>query len=137
MGSNALIVLDTHALIWWVSGSHQLSNKALKVINKTLKAKEEVLISSISVWEIAMLVRKNRLALSMDVNQWIATSATIEGVRYVPLDNEISINSVQLPGDFHANPADRIIVALARKLNALLVSADQKILNYAHVNSIW
>jgi PIN domain nuclease of toxin-antitoxin system len=73
----------------------------------------------------------------MDMGLWISTTATIEGLRYIPVDNEISIKAVSLPGEFHADPADQMIVALARRVNAPLVSADKKILAYAHVNAIW
>ncbi len=132
-----MIVLDTHTLIWWVNENNQLSNKAKQKIKEIQDKKGELLVSSISSWEIALLVRKGRLALTMDVNKWIATTAAIDGLRYVPIDNEIGINSVQLPGEFHADPADRMIVALARRFNMPLVTADKRILAYAHVNSVW
>lgn len=136
MGSGAVIVLDTHVLIWWVNGTPSLSKKARLAIQRELPD-GEILISSISAWEIATLVAKNRLVLSMDVSNWINTVAAIEGVRFVPVDNEISIKSTELIGKFHKDPADRIIVATARKFAAPLVTSDDKILGYAHVKTIW
>lgn len=136
MGSGAVIVLDTHVLIWWVNGTPSLTKKARLAIQREL-ADGEILISSISAWEIATLVAKNRLVLSMDVSNWINTVAAIEGVRFVPVDNEISIKSTELIGKFHKDPADRIIVATARKFAAPLVTSDDKILGYAHVKTIW
>lgn len=133
-----MIVLDTHALIWWVNGDGQLSLDATKAINKELADENGmVIISSISAWEIAMLVNADRLTLTMGVDDWLASVAEIEGVRFTPLENEVAVESTRLPGEFHRDPADRMIVALARHLNASLVTADSKIRSYKHVKSIW
>lgn len=132
-----MIVLDTHALIWWVNGDTQLSTPALKAIERELGAGGTVLVSAISTWEIAMLIDKGRLVLTMDLDQWLHTVATIEGLQFVPVDTDIAIGSVRLPGDFHADPADRMITALARYYSASLVTADQQIRAYRHVRTIW
>lgn len=132
-----MIVLDTHVLIWWVTGNTtQLSATAAAAIEAEL-AGGEIVVSSISAWEIAMLVSAGRLALSMDVASWLAVVADIEAVRFVAVDNEIGVKSTELPGDFHKDPADRIIVATARKLAAPLLSADAKIRAYPHVRTLW
>jgi PIN domain nuclease of toxin-antitoxin system len=133
-----LIVLDTHVLVWWVNGDNQLSTNAKNAIEKELSTKEGmVLVSAISAWEIAMLVQSERLALTMAVDDWLETISVIEGVRFSPVDNWVGVESTRLPGDFHKDPADRMIVALARHLNAPLVTADTKIRAYKHVQSIW
>jgi len=132
-----MIMLDTHVLLWWLSGSDLLSVSAAKAIRKTLAQDSEVIVSAISTWEVSMLIDKGRLVLSMDVESWFDEAAQIDGVRFVPVDNEISIKSTLLPGNFHKDPADRIIVATARKLAVPLVTADEKIRNYEHVKTIW
>ena len=132
-----MIVIDTHILVWWVSGPDTLSTAAKKAIKETLGNSGEVLISSISAWEIAMLVEKGRLVLSMDVERWLDEVSQIEGVRFLPVDNEIGVKSAVLPGDFHKDPADRMIVATARTLAVPLVTADEKILQYEHVKTVW
>ena len=132
-----MIVLDTHVLLWWVSGSDELSVAAKKAINRTLTQGSEVIVSSISAWEVSMLIDKERLILSMDVESWFDEVSQIDGVRFLPVDNEIGIKSTVLPGDFHKDPADRMIVATARKLAVPLVTADEKIRNYEHVRTIW
>ncbi len=131
-----MIVLDTHSLVWWVSQDSSLSKKAKNAISKELDG-GEIIISSISAWEIAMLVERERLFLSMDVASWLSTVAEIEAVRFVPVDVEISLKSVDLPGEFHKDPADRMIVATARKFSVPLVTKDEKIRAYPHVKSIW
>ena len=73
----------------------------------------------------------------MDVEEWLSAVEQIEAVNFVPVDNEIAVRSAQLPGEFHKDPADRIIVATSRKLGAPLVTADEKIRGYRHVRSIW
>jgi PIN domain nuclease of toxin-antitoxin system len=133
-----MIVLDTRALIWWVNDDGQLSDRARKAIEREISSEnEQVFISTITAWEIALLVEKGRLTLTMDVKDWIDTVTAIEGVRFVPVDNEVAIQSVRLPGEFHPDPADRIIVALARRLSAALVTSDAKILAYKQVKTIW
>jgi PIN domain nuclease of toxin-antitoxin system len=131
-----VIVLDTHTLIWWVTSDAALSKKAKTAIERE-RAGGEIIVSAISAWEIAMLVERETLAFSMDVENWLATVQHIPGVRFAPVDVDISVKSVQLPGEFHKDPADRLIVATARKLAAPLVTKDLKIRAYAHVKTIW
>lgn len=131
-----MIVLDTHALVWWISGDSTLSKKAKAAIERERDG-GAIIVSSISAWEIAMLVARERLVLSMDVGSWLATTGQIEAVRFLPVDVEIAIKSVDLPGEFHKDPADRMIVATARKLAAPLVTKDERIRAYAHVKTIW
>ena len=133
-----MIVLDTQVLIWWVNDDKKLSSQASKAINKEMSNEDgQLIISSITSWEIALLIKKGRLALTMDVDDWINTVASIERVRFVPVDNDVAIQSVRLPGDFHPDPADRIITALARHLSAALVTSDEKIRAYKYVKTIW
>jgi PIN domain nuclease of toxin-antitoxin system len=131
-----VIVLDTHTLVWWVTGDPTLSKKAKAAIEREL-AGGEIIVSAISAWEIAMLVEREKLVLSMDVGSWLATVSAIEAVRFVPVDPEIAVKSVELPGEFHKDPADRMIVATARKLAVPLVTKDEKIRTYSHVKTIW
>lgn len=133
-----MIVLDTHALIWWVDGNRRLSPNAKSIIETEL-AREDglVVVSSISAWEIALLVAKERLTLTLSTDEWLATVQDIDGVRFVPVDNRLAVQSTRLPGAFHADPADRMIVALARHLAAPLVTADTRMRRYKHVKTLW
>lgn len=131
-----MIVLDTHALVWWLGADARLSPAALVAIENELKS-SSVVVSSISAWEIAMLVRRNKLDLSMDVLDWLDAAKAIEALSFMPVDNTIAAKSQFLPGDFHPDPADRIIVTLARELAVPLVTADGKIRSYQHVDTIW
>ena len=132
-----MIVIDTHVLVWWVSGEKLLSDAAANAIQETLDNGGEVLVSCISAWEISMLIEKGRLILSMDITAWLDEVSQIDGLRFLPVDNEIGIKSTVLPGEFHKDPADRMIVATARSLAVPLVTADEKIRNYDHVKTIW
>lgn len=133
-----MIVLDTHALIGWVNGDSSLSTPASLAIQKEQEDEDGlILVSAISAWEIAMLVDKGRIALTMDVDDWLDVVKDIDGLRFVPVDNDIAVQSTRLPGDFHKDPADRMIVALARHVNAPLVTADEKIRAYKHVRTVW
>ncbi len=83
------------------------------------------------------LVHRGRLHLALDVSTWLARAETIPALVFVPVDTEIAVKSVELPGVFHKDPADRIIVATARKYAATIVTADAKIRAYPHVQTIW
>ncbi len=84
-----------------------------------------------------MLATRGRLVLSLDVARWLDFVSAIDTVTFVPVDNEIGVKSVDLPGPFHKDPADRMIIATARKFGVALVSADEKIRAYSHVKTIW
>jgi PIN domain nuclease of toxin-antitoxin system len=131
-----VIVLDTHVLVWWVNGDDTLSKKAKAAIERELDG-GQIIVSAISAWEIAMLVEREKLVLSMDVASWLTTVSAIDAVRFVPVDVEIGLKSIDLPGEFHKDPADRMIVATARKLAVPLVTRDEKIRVYKHVKTIW
>ena len=131
-----MIVLDTHALVWWASGDEQLSRAAAAVIDEQMQG-GQIVVSSISAWELAMLVARGRVDLAMDTEAWLAVVGQIEAVRFVPVDNELAIRSTTLPGEFHKDPADRIIVATARQLSAPVVTADLRIRAYPHVRTVW
>jgi PIN domain nuclease of toxin-antitoxin system len=131
-----VILLDTHVWIWWISNPEKLSPKAVKAINRA-REKSSVVISSISTWEIALLVEKGRLELSIDVRDWVRKIEGLPFVRFAAVDNTISLRSVSLPGIFHTDPADRIITATALTMGIPLITKDEKILCYPHVHTIW
>jgi PIN domain nuclease of toxin-antitoxin system len=131
-----VIVLDTHVWIWWVNGSSVLSTAAKRAIEQA-KNENTMYLSSISAWEVALLVEKSRLRLSMNAEEWIAKSESLPYLHFVSVDNRIALQSVQLPGAFHSDPADRIIVATALTLGADLVTKDDKIRSYPHVKTVW
>ncbi|MEJ2768134.1 type II toxin-antitoxin system VapC family toxin [Mycetohabitans sp. B46] len=125
-----MIVLDTHALVWWVNGDDALSKKAKAAIERERELDGgQIIVSAISAWEIAMLVEREKLVLSMDVASWLTTVSAIDAVRFVPVDVESGLKSIDLPGEFHKDPADRMIVATARKLAVPLVTRDEKMVD--------
>jgi PIN domain nuclease of toxin-antitoxin system len=131
-----MIVLDTHAWVWWVSNPEMLSDTARQVVDDGAR-RRELFISTISSWEVAMLVEKERLSLALDVRDWISRSEALTFVTFVPLSSAIAVESVRLPGFPHADPADRIIVATAMSLGARLVTKDEKLLRYGPARAIW
>lgn len=137
MGEFRVIVLDTHVLVWWVTGDSQLSVRARKAIAAEQRRSGQILVSAITAWEIAMLIRKGRLQLTMELDDWLAAVEGLKAVRLVDVSAGLAVQSVRLPGEFHSDPADRMIVALAREAGAPLLTADDKIRSYPHVRSIW
>ena len=134
------LILDTHAWIWSAEGaSERLGPQALTTIEQS--ARDATLaVSAISVWELAMLVKRGRLRLASAVGSWIEESLRPPGVRIIPVGTAIALDSVQLP-DFHhhRDPADRLIIATARRHGTLL-TCDQSLLDWAfahhHVRAV-
>ena len=131
-----MTLLDTHAWVWWISDPASVSRRARRAIEAAMP-RGRLYVSSISVWEVALLVARDRLRLTMDVESWIARSEALPFLNFVPVDNRIAIRSTRLPGTLHDDPADRMIVATALALGAELVTKDQKIRRYGHVRTIW
>lgn len=132
-----MILIDTHVLLWWIGDERgQLSAAAKRAIDAELDG-GTICVSSVSAWEIAVLAAKGRIGLSSTVADWLAMVEAMQVVRFVPLDNEIAVRSVQLGDDFHKDPGDRFIVATSQKLGVPLVTADKQIRNYPHVRTIW
>ncbi len=129
-----MIVLDTHAWIWWVHDETRLT----KPQREAILASEEngVGICAISLWEVAKLVEYKRLELPCNIDEWFEQALNYPGITLLPLTPEIVIESTRLPGEFHRDPADQMIVATARIYQCPLVTLDEKILHYAHVETI-
>jgi PIN domain nuclease of toxin-antitoxin system len=125
------ILLDTHVFVWMVTEKKRLAKDLHSLIEKHI-AGHRILISAITIWEIAMLVQKNRLQFSLPIKDWIEKAITTPGISVIPLSSEILLESCLLPGTFHNDPADRMIVATARITKASLITRDQLILDYAN-----
>ena len=125
-----MIVVDTHALIWAVDGDARLGPTARAASSMAARA-DGIAVSAITPWEIVLLAEKGRLRLGCDAAVWIDTALDLPGVHLIPIEPAVAIDSVRLPGSFHADPADRFIVATARYCGVPLVTADGAILEYA------
>ena len=128
-----MIVLDTHAWIWWISAPRKLSLRARRAVDEA----KELAVSAISLWEVAMLVAKSRLELDRDVGLWMRQALAAPGIRLAPLSAEIAVRSTALGRDFHGDPADRLIVATALELNAALVTKDARLRSWEKIVTVW
>jgi PIN domain nuclease of toxin-antitoxin system len=126
-----LLLLDTHCWLWAQLGLIQkLSKAALDAIRRA-ESKGNLRISVISIWELAMLEKRGRVALPMNVRTWVDEALSKPGIDVAPLTGEIMIESVYLPGDLHGDPADRMLVATARVLGATLLTKDDQLIRYS------
>lgn len=131
---SSFVLLDTHIWIWVLTGDKCLElSPCLKIINEAAIV-SKLRISAISVWEVGMLEAKGRIRFETDCMNWIDRALGAPGISMVPLLPEISISSSRLPGNFHGDPADRIIVATARHIGATLITKDKRILAYGKQN---
>lgn len=131
-----MIVLDTHAWVWWVADPDALSAPARHAIERAAD-NAVIYVSSISVWEVAALVARGRLRLAIDVRAWLKQCEALPYLRFLPIDSTIALHSVFLPDFPHRDPADRFIVATALSLGAPLVTKDRRLHEYPHVNCVW
>ncbi|MBM4353039.1 MAG: type II toxin-antitoxin system VapC family toxin [Deltaproteobacteria bacterium] len=132
-----MILLDTHAWIWYLAAPERLSGKARKAIEAQMGQSSGLVVSSISAWELAMLVDRGRLRLTIDADTWVARAEALPFLRFVPVDNRIALASVRLPPSVPPDPADRIIVATALLAGIPLVTADKRLRKCGVVKTIW
>ena len=123
------LLLDTHVWIWLMEGLPDLKQPHLEIINKAA-GESMVWIAAISLWEIGMLSRKGRIRLEKPILSWINESLSLPGIQLQALTPLIAVESCQLPDEFHGDPADRLIVATARVNDLILITRDEKIVEY-------
>jgi PIN domain nuclease of toxin-antitoxin system len=128
-----VIVLDTPTWIWRASDPKRLTTSARRALDEA----ERALVCAISVWEVAMLVAKRRIRLDRPVEQWVDIALALPGIQLAALEPAIAVRSTKLPGEFHPDPADRMIVATALENAASIVTPDERIRSYPHVQSVW
>lgn len=130
-----MIVLDTQVWIWWAMGNNvRLSKRQVDTISG--HQSDQIGVSAISCWEVAKLVELGKIQLPVDLTEWINTALQYPGISLLELSPEIAIESTRLPGRFHRDPADQIIVATARVLDWPLLTTDERIRSYSHVVTI-
>ncbi len=122
-----MLLLDTHVLIWLDEGNSRLGNIALQTIIESLST-GQLGVATISFWEVAMLIEKQRLTMQTELNVW-RSDLLQTGLLEVPLLGTSAIRAGQLQL-FHGDPADRMIVATAIENGATLMTADTKILSW-------
>jgi PIN domain nuclease of toxin-antitoxin system len=125
-----VIVLDTHVWVWWVDGGASLPSDYVAFLQ--VQRGGGLGVCAISCREIAKLVELGRLQFKLPVDQWLR-AALSPPVQLLPLSPEVAVGATQLPGSFHRDPADQMIVATARLLQCPLVTLDRQIRSYPHV----
>lgn len=128
-----MIVLDTHAWIWLATQSPKLSKRAARCCASA----DVLLVSAICLWEVAMLVAKERIGFDRDVELWLKQALALPRVQLEPLTPSIAVRSTRLPGGFHGDPADRIIAATALEHGVPVVTRDKRLTAYRHLRTVW
>ena len=128
-----MIVLDTHAWLWWTSDPSRLSGTARAAIDRS----DGVGVCTISCWELAMLVNRRRIALDRDVRAWIRHALAPDAVEPLVLTADIAVAAALVDADFGGDPADRIIYATARTVRAPLVTKDERLRSFDPRGTVW
>ena len=129
-----MILLDTHIWVWWVDNSQHLTDRRRHILQDNVNS--GLGISVIACWEVAKLVEYERLELSCPLEEWMEQAVAYPGMQLLELTPQIAIEPTKLPGSFHRDPADQIIVATARVYDISLLTADSRILQYPHVRTL-
>jgi PIN domain nuclease of toxin-antitoxin system len=125
-----LMILDTHIWIWVLNhNTERLSPNCLSAIERASEL-NNLGISAISIWEVGMLEAKKRVIFEKPCMDWVEDALSAPGLSLIPLTPEIAIKSTRLPGNFHGDPADRILAATTQVMNAVLVTCDRKLIDY-------
>jgi PIN domain nuclease of toxin-antitoxin system len=130
------LLLDTHYWIWYQLGDQEQVPDRVRQSIESAASGGRLLLSAISVWEVGMLESKGRIRLHSPCEQWVKEALAMPGLTLAPLTWEIAVDSSRLPEPFHGDPADRIIVATARRMRAKLVTRDQKLVAYGQLGHI-
>jgi PIN domain nuclease of toxin-antitoxin system len=128
-----LIVLDTHAWIWWVADPARLSSAAKRAIEKARVRG----VCAISVWEVAVLIERGRLVLDREVTDWVRDALALPGVEFLPLTPEIALAAGGAVLELHGDPADRMIAATALAHRARLVTKDERLRALQTLDTVW
>lgn len=129
-----MILLDTHIWLWWIHEDPM--PRELKLALETREDGQRLAVSAMSCWEVAKLVEHGRMALGMDIDEWLEAALGPSDISLIPLSPRIAAEACGLPGEFHRDPADQIIVATSRVYDMPLVTADEKIRCYPYVRLI-
>lgn len=128
-----MIVVDTHAWLWWVNGEAALSEPARRAIERG----GTVGVASISAMEVAALVQRRRITLDSPVRSWIAQALALDGVSELPLTADIALEAGSFDSDFVGDPADRIIYATAVATGSKLVTRDRFLRSHDPARTVW
>ncbi len=124
-----MILLDTCALIWTVNGD-PISTDSRKAIEKASRS-GELFLSPVSAWEIGILAHRGRLTLDLPAEAYVARAFSRPGIRIAALTPEIAVRASYLPGEFHPDSADRLLIATAILMGLKFVTRDRDIFRYA------
>ena len=131
-----MILLDTCAIIWDALDHKQLTDKALNAIDEADKF-NTLMVSDISIWEIAMLVKKKRIQIGTNAANFMNLYLQTRNISVIHILPEIAELSVNFGVEINNDPADRIITATAITQNAQLVTADQNLITSEIVDTLW
>jgi PIN domain nuclease of toxin-antitoxin system len=130
------LLLDTHVWIWLLLGEYKPNPRTFMQIEEAYEH-HKLSISDITLWEISMLAKKERINLGQPTLSWIKNALKLSGTQLVHITPEIAVDSTEFLADFHGDPANRILVATARVLDLVLVTRDEKILEYGKTNRVF
>jgi PIN domain nuclease of toxin-antitoxin system len=124
------LLLDTHIALWLDSGNERLRASTRTLINSSWQTGGTILLSAVSVWEIALLVDTGRIDLDLPVEAWVSRFIERPGVAAVPVGHRAASRSYQLQHFAHCDPADRLLITTAIELGCPLVTYDERIATF-------
>ncbi|HZM97463.1 MAG TPA: type II toxin-antitoxin system VapC family toxin [Vicinamibacterales bacterium] len=126
-----MLLLDTHVWVWSANGDTSRVGPRSRLLLLKAEAREAIRVSPVTIFELSALHRSGRLRLARPLEQWVGDSLGAAGVRVAELTSSVAVDAGSIPRTALADPLDRLLVSTARHLDAVFVTADRQILEYA------
>jgi PIN domain nuclease of toxin-antitoxin system len=126
-----VLLLDTHVWVWSANGDTSRVGPRSRLLLLKAEAREAIRVSPVTIFELSALHTSGRLRLARPLEQWVGDSLGAAGVRVAELTSSVAVDAGSIPRTALADPLDRLLVSTARHLDAVFVTADRQILEYA------
>jgi PIN domain nuclease of toxin-antitoxin system len=136
LGNLAVILLDTHVLVWMVADEDRLSRHAKSAIQRA-RLSDGLGIADVTIWELALLIARGALRTHSTIENTVRNFVTRSGVIVKPITAEVAVLATQFPEDYPKDPIDRLIGATARAEGLALITRDERIRSSPLLRTIW
>ena len=128
-----MVLLDTCTLLWMTSDQTVLTKSVKNTIRENA---DDLFISAISSFEIAVKYRRGSIGLPLPLDEWIKKALLLHGVKEIPVTSDIAVRSTMLP-QIHNDPCDRIIISTAMVKSIPIITRDEIFSKYPDIRIIW
>lgn len=126
-----MVVLDTHVWVWSADGNTRRIGRRTRQMLVRAQSRAAIRVSPMTIFELAALHTLGRVRLARSLDQWVRGALDTPGIRIAEVTPAIALDAGAIPREAIADPLDRLLVATARQLDAVFLTADRRVLDYA------